>query len=109
MTPTSSALSLSLPVQAVIITCMDSRQGCHAGVGRLLRDSRFWPALAQCCAARTLLTCPTQLPTARAPSRLFPERMLGLSFGDAEIIRNGGGRVTEDVIRSVFPALLAAV
>lgn len=31
--------------------------------------------------------------------RLFPERFLGLGFGDAEIIRNGGGRVTEDVIR----------
>lgn len=32
-------------------------------------------------------------------SRLLPEDFLGLSIGDAEIIRNGGGRVTPDVIR----------
>jgi len=33
-------------------------------------------------------------------SRIIPEALLGLKLGDAEIIRNGGGRVTEDVIRS---------
>lgn len=31
--------------------------------------------------------------------RLIPEHLLGLKLGDAEIIRNGGGRVNEDVIR----------
>jgi carbonic anhydrase len=35
-------------------------------------------------------------------SRLFPEAFLGLNQGDAEVIRNGGGRVTEDVIRSMI-------
>lgn len=32
-------------------------------------------------------------------SRLRPEAFLGLKLGDAEIIRNGGGRVTADVLR----------
>lgn len=32
-------------------------------------------------------------------SRLLPEHFLGLAQGEAEVIRNGGGRVTEDVIR----------
>lgn len=41
----------------------------------------------------TVLTC--------MDSRLIPERMLGLDVGDAEIIRNGGGRVTADVLRSL--------
>jgi carbonic anhydrase len=39
----------------------------------------------------TVLTC--------MDSRLIPERFLGLDIGDAEIIRNGGGRVTLDVLR----------
>jgi carbonic anhydrase len=41
----------------------------------------------------TVLTC--------MDSRLIPERFLGLDIGDAEIIRNGGGRVTLDVLRSM--------
>lgn len=39
----------------------------------------------------TVLTC--------MDSRLIPEKFLGLDIGDAEIIRNGGGRVTPDVLR----------
>ena len=35
-------------------------------------------------------------------SRLIPEAFLGLKLGDAEIIRNGGGRVNADVIRSMI-------
>lgn len=35
-------------------------------------------------------------------SRLIPEAFLGLRLGDAEIIRNGGGRVTDDVARSMI-------
>ncbi|KAI7841095.1 hypothetical protein COHA_005321 [Chlorella ohadii] len=35
-------------------------------------------------------------------SRLLPEHFLGLKQGEAEVIRNGGGRVTEDVIRSLI-------
>ncbi|KAL4428486.1 hypothetical protein ABPG75_002575 [Micractinium tetrahymenae] len=35
-------------------------------------------------------------------SRLLPEHFLGLKQGEAEVIRNGGGRVTEDVIRSMI-------
>ena len=31
--------------------------------------------------------------------RVHPERLLGLGLGEAEVIRNGGGRVTEDVFR----------
>ncbi len=41
----------------------------------------------------TVLTC--------MDSRLIPEQFLGLDIGDAEIIRNGGGRVTPDVLRCV--------
>ncbi|KAK9819048.1 hypothetical protein WJX74_010765 [Apatococcus lobatus] len=34
-------------------------------------------------------------------SRLIPEAIFGFGVGDAEIIRNAGGRVTADVIRSL--------
>ena len=34
-------------------------------------------------------------------SRILPEAMFGLGVGDAEVIRNAGGRVTLDVIRCV--------
>lgn len=34
-------------------------------------------------------------------SRLMPATIFGLDIGDAEYIRNGGGRVTDDVIRSL--------
>lgn len=37
-------------------------------------------------------------------SRLPPEEFLGLKIGDAEVIRNGGGRVTADVLRFSSPA-----
>ncbi|MDQ4108647.1 MAG: carbonic anhydrase [Actinomycetota bacterium] len=33
-------------------------------------------------------------------ARLDPARMLGLQLGDAHVIRNAGGRVTDDAIRS---------
>lgn len=46
---------------------------------------------------RPLCTCCSgTLPCIR---RLLPEHFLGLKQGEAEVIRNGGGRVTEDVIR----------
>ena len=34
-------------------------------------------------------------------ARLHPEQFLGLQLGDAHVIRNAGGRVTEDAIRSL--------
>jgi len=34
-------------------------------------------------------------------ARLDPARCLGLQEGDAHVIRNGGGRITTDVIRSL--------
>lgn len=34
-------------------------------------------------------------------ARLHPEKLLGLEVGDAHIIRNAGGRVSDDVIRSL--------
>ena len=34
-------------------------------------------------------------------ARLDPARMLGLELGDAHVIRNAGGRATEDAIRSL--------
>lgn len=34
-------------------------------------------------------------------ARLHPEKFLGLAVGDAHIIRNAGGRVSEDAIRSL--------
>ena len=42
-------------------------------------------------------------------SRLPPEEFLGLKIGDAEVIRNGGGRVTADVLRFFSPAAATAV
>ena len=37
-------------------------------------------------------------------SRIEPLRMLGLSIGDAKILRNAGGRVTVDVLRTLVLA-----
>lgn len=37
-------------------------------------------------------------------SRLDPLSILGLAPGDAKILRNGGGRVTQDVLRSLVLA-----
>ncbi len=34
-------------------------------------------------------------------ARLHPEKFLGLELGDAHVIRNAGGRVTEDALRSL--------
>jgi carbonic anhydrase len=34
-------------------------------------------------------------------ARLHPEQALGIKLGDAHVIRNAGGRVSEDVIRSL--------
>ncbi|MBV9278720.1 MAG: carbonic anhydrase [Chloroflexi bacterium] len=35
-------------------------------------------------------------------ARIHPERLLGLDIGDAHVIRNAGGRVSDDVIRSLI-------
>jgi carbonic anhydrase len=35
-------------------------------------------------------------------SRVHPERIFGLEIGDVEVIRNAGGRVTPDVLRSLL-------
>ncbi len=34
-------------------------------------------------------------------ARLHPERFLGLDIGDAHVIRNAGGRVSDDALRSL--------
>jgi carbonic anhydrase len=34
-------------------------------------------------------------------ARLHPEKLLGLEVGDAQVIRNAGGRVSEDAIHSL--------
>jgi carbonic anhydrase len=34
-------------------------------------------------------------------ARLHPEKFLGLDFGDAHVIRNAGGRASDDAIRSL--------
>ena len=44
--------------------------------------------------ALAILTC--------MDGRLDPVRALGLHWGDAHVLRNAGGRVTEDVIRSLL-------
>jgi len=36
--------------------------------------------------------------------RVLPDRIFGLELGDAEYIRNAGGRVTDDIIRSLLIA-----
>ena len=38
-------------------------------------------------------------------SRIDPLKMLGLAKGDAKIMRNAGGRVTEDVLRTLVLAV----
>ncbi|HEX6506451.1 MAG TPA: carbonic anhydrase, partial [Chloroflexota bacterium] len=35
-------------------------------------------------------------------ARLHPEKFLGLEFGDAHVIRNAGGRASDDAIRSLI-------
>jgi carbonic anhydrase len=35
-------------------------------------------------------------------ARLHPEKFLGLQFGDAHVIRNAGGRASDDAIRSLI-------
>ena len=35
-------------------------------------------------------------------ARIMPSKMLGLDIGDAHVIRNAGGIVTEDVLRSLI-------
>ncbi|GAC1512846.1 MAG: carbonic anhydrase [Chloroflexota bacterium] len=35
-------------------------------------------------------------------ARLHPEKFLGLDFGDAHVIRNAGGRASDDAIRSLI-------
>ncbi len=42
-------------------------------------------------------------------SRLIPENMFGFKLGDAEIIRNAGGRVNSDVIRFASHLAVPAV
>lgn len=72
---------------------------CHRGPQPVPSAATLLPSMpalrptprSPCCAAVLLHTC---------PRRLLPEHFLGLQQGDAEVIRNGGGRVTEDVIRS---------
>ena len=35
-------------------------------------------------------------------ARLHPERFLGLDIGDAHVIRNAGGRASDDAVRSLI-------
>src|ERR687885_1546537 len=35
-------------------------------------------------------------------ARLHPEKFLGLNIGDAHVIRNAGGRVSDDALRSLI-------
>ena len=60
--------------------------------------ARYTQGHLQARAARGLgvLTC--------MDSRIDPLRMLGLSPGDAKILRNAGARVTEDVLRTLVLA-----
>jgi carbonic anhydrase len=55
------------------------------------------------CSKRTLPTAPAKklAIVACMDSRLDPRAVLGLSDGDAHVIRNAGGVVTDDVIRSL--------
>ena len=41
----------------------------------------------------TILTC--------MDARMYPEQILGLTIGDSHILRNAGGRASEDAIRSL--------
>src|SRR5579863_10169279 len=35
-------------------------------------------------------------------ARIDPQRMLGLNLGDAHVIRNAGGRASDDAVRSLL-------
>lgn len=68
--------------------------------GRLLLLSA--PALLSICLFNNMqVTC--------MDSRLIPENMFGFKLGDAEIIRNAGGRVNSDVIRFASHLAVPAV
>lgn len=44
---------------------------------------------------------PTLPPALRLPQGIHPEAALGLEIGDAHMIRNAGGRASEDALRSL--------
>ncbi|MGH8941121.1 MAG: beta-class carbonic anhydrase, partial [Actinomycetes bacterium] len=58
---------------------------------------RAAPLAARAAKELAVLTC--------FDSRIDPLRMLGLAPGDAKILRNAGGRVTEDVLRTLVVAV----
>ncbi|KAK9805093.1 hypothetical protein WJX73_004862 [Symbiochloris irregularis] len=73
-----------------------------ADVSRLLASAARWqekfhePLPLGAKARLSIVTC--------MDSRIIPEQIFELRVGDAEIIRNAGGRVTEDVVRSLTVA-----
>lgn len=80
----NSPLPLGANAKLAIITCMDSRyaQLMHAlHVATISSDMIHIRMPVGCCS-------------------VHPERMFDLKIGDAEVLRNAGGRVTMDMIRS---------
>ena len=67
--------------------------------GQLLLLSAL--GLVSICLSNMQVTC--------MDSRLIPENMFGFKLGDAELIRNAGGRVNSDVIRFVSHRTVPAV
>ena len=61
--------------------------GAHVGLGPIPKHQAF------------VITC--------MDSRIDPAHILGVELGDALVFRNGGGRVTDDVLRDI--AFVAAV
>ena len=78
-----TSLSLGVQKRVAILTCES------------LSDAVAWGRYSPSSAAVSHgLSC------SGMDSRVHPEKFFGLRIGDAEVIRNAGGRVTADVLRS---------
>lgn len=93
---------LGLPVAVQKSPCIQTPQALPAACGKGIEGGAAAGAGAALEQTGTSLESqpgPQVEELTRRPRRLLPEHFLGLRQGEAEVIRNGGGRVTEDVIR----------
>ena len=90
----AAPITLNSPARAGVETALARNQAFAAAGGH--EGASMFPALRL-----LVLTC--------LDPRVDPTHILGLDLGDAMVVRNGGGRVTPDVINNVaFVAQLAA-
>jgi carbonic anhydrase len=75
------------------MSAFDDLLAANADYAKVFDDAGLQPLAAR---GLAILTC--------MDSRIDPLRMLGLSKGDAKILRNAGARVTDDVLRTLVLA-----